>query len=324
MLRIATASSAALFLFSSGCFVFMDVDLTPGKTPYEEITVEKAESWWTGEKVALVDVHGILTKRYGSSSLFSSSLSPDPVADLKEALGRAAGDDDVKAVVLRIDSPGGMVVWCDAMYREIRKFREKTEKPVIAAVTGMGASGGYYIALGADKICAAPAATVGSIGVIAIFLNLEGLAGKIGVQTQVIKSGDKKDMGGLWRALSDEERKIMQRMIDEYYGRFVDLILENRKNLTREKLLPLADGRLFTARQAFENGLVDKLTYLDGTVEEAKKAAGLEDAIVVAYGRKHQYVNNIYSKAPTVINFDLGRAAGALPAGFYYIWHPGN
>jgi protease-4 len=274
----------------------------------------------------MVDVHGILAKRYTSSSIFSSGPTPDPVSDLKEALNRAAGDADVKALVLRIDSPGGVVSWCDAMHQEIARFRKKTEKPVVACITGLGASGGYYIALAADKICAAPAAAVGSIGVIAIFLNLEELAGKIGVETQVIKSGAKKDMGGLWRGMEADEKAIAQAMIDEYYGRFVDLVLESRPGLTRAKLKPLADGRLFTAKQALENGLVDELVYLDQAINLAKEAAGLEDAALVTYARSHQYVNNIYSQAPNVnvINVDLHSVTGALPAGFYFLWQPGG
>ncbi len=320
--KLIPVALAPFLVLANGCLVFMDLDLTRDKTPFQEVILEESGSWWTDEKVALVDVHGILAKRYGSSSFFSSPLSPDPVADLKEALRRAAGDSDVRAVVLRIDSPGGVVSWCDAMYQEIATFKKETKKPVVACITGLGASGGYYIALAADTICAAPAAAVGSIGVIAVFLNLEELAGKIGVETQVIKSGDKKDMGGLWRHLEPDEKKIVQSMIDEYYGRFVDLVLKNRPGLTRKKLATLADGRLFTAQQAQKSGLVDELAYLDQAIGLAKKAAKLKDAALVTYARSYQYVNNIYSQTPhlNLINVDLHSVTGALPAGFYFLW----
>jgi protease-4 len=331
MLRIVVvlALPVAGLCALSGCLVFMDVDLTSSKSPFQETILEEARSCWTDEKVAVIDVHGLLLKRYDSSSLLSTTPGADPVGDLKEALGRAGGDEDVKAVVLRIDSPGGVVAWCDAMHREIVEFRKRSGKPVIASITSLGASGGYYIALAADKICAAPSAAVGSIGVLSIFLNLEGLASKIGVETQVVKSGARKDMGGLWRGLEPEERAIMQAMIDEYYERFVALILESRPGLTREKLKPVADGRLLTATQALEAGLVDSIAYLEDAVDEAKARAGLEDAAVVTYGRSYQYKNNLYSQAPagpamTVLNVDVGEAFGALPAGFYYLWSPGR
>jgi protease IV len=323
---IGALSAAVLLALSSGCLVFMNLDLSPSKTPFEEVILTEAASCWTDEKVAVIDLHGVMVKRYDSSSIFSSAQAPDPVGDLKEQLNRAGADSDVKAVVLRIDSPGGVVSWCDAMYREVAEFKQKTKKPVIACITSLGASGGYYVALAADTIYAAPTAAVGSIGVLAVFLNLEKLAGKIGVETQVVKSGARKDMGGLWRGLDDEEKKIMQSMIDEYYGRFVAIVLENRKNLTREKLMPLADGRLLTAEQALAGGLIDRLAYVDEAIAEAKARANLEDATIVTYGRSYQYKNNIYSQAPqlTVFNVDLHEVTGALPAGFYYLWQPGN
>ncbi len=312
---------------TNGCLVFMNLDLTTSKTPYEEVMLKKAESWWTGAKVAVLDLHGVISKRYDSSGLLSSGAGPDPVSDFREALGRAAGDSDVKAVVLRIDSPGGYVSWCDMLHRDVVKFRNETKKPVIACITNLGASGGYYVACGANEIHAVPGAAVGSIGVIALFLNLSKLADKIGVETQVIKSADKKDMGGLWRALTDDERKVMQSMIDEYYGRFVDIVLAARPKLTREKLLPLADGRIVTATQALQGGLIDKVAYLDETIADAKKLAGLADAALVTYRRGGEYKNNIYSQSAqppsvNVVNLDLGETFGAKEPGFYYLWSP--
>ncbi|HAK94051.1 MAG TPA: signal peptide peptidase SppA [Planctomycetes bacterium] len=312
---------------ANGCLVFVNLDLTTGKTPYEETVLTPAKSWWTDAKIALIDLHGVISKRYGSSGLLSGGPGPDPVSDMREALGRAAGDDDVKAVVLRIDSPGGYVAWCDMLHREVLRFRKETGKPVVACITNLGASGGYYVACGADRIHAAPGAAVGSIGVIALFLNLEKLAGKIGVETQVIKSADKKDMGGLWRALTDDERKVMQSMIDEYYGRFLDIVLAARPGLTRERLLPLADGRIVTAGRAAEGGLIDRVAYLDESIAEARQMAGLDDAALVTYRRGGEYKNNMYSQAPqapvtNIFNVDLGEAFGAHEPGFYYLWAP--
>lgn len=330
---IPRAAAAALLLLSTGCLFFVNLDLNPSKSPYEEVVLKPASSFWTDEKVAIVDLHGMIFKHYDSSGLFSSPLAPDPVSDLTEALHRAGADSDVKAVVLRIDSPGGAVSWSDMLHREVMTFRKKSGKPVVACITGMGASGAYYTAMAADTVCAAPTATVGSIGVIAIFLNLEKLAGKIGVETEVIKSGARKDMGGLWRGMAPEEKKIMQDMVDEFYHRFVDIILAGRSELTREELLPLADGRLFTAQQALEHRLIDRIAYLEEAVDLAKAAAGLEDAALVTYGRSNEYKSTIYSQAnptgqasPTVnvVNLDLGSVTRTLPAGLYYLWAPGR
>lgn len=319
----------AICAAANGCLMFVNVDLTTSKTPYEEKILAPAASWWTDAKIALIDLHGVISKRYRSSGLLGSGQGPDPVSDLKEALGRAAGDEDVKAVVLKIDSPGGYVAWCDMLHREVLKFRKDTGKPVVASITNLGASGGYYVACGADRIDAAPGAAVGSIGVIALFLNLHELADKIGVETQVIKSADKKDMGGLWRALTDDERKVMQRMIDEYYGRFLDIVLAARPGLTHETLLPLADGRIVTAGEAARHGLIDRVAYLDESIAEARRMAGLDDAALVAYRRGGEYKSNVYSQAPqapvtNIFNVDLGETFGAHEPGFYYLWAPGR
>ncbi len=328
-IRIVKTTAVSFYLLvTSGCFVFMNMDLVSSKSPYQEKVLEGASSWWTDEKVALIDLHGLLAKRSGSSSFLSTQPGPDPVSDLKESLNRAAADSDVKAVVLRINSPGGFVSWCDVMYRHVKQFKEKTGKPVIASITGMGASGGYYVACATDAIYASPASTVGSIGVIALFLNLEELASKIGVETQVIKSGAKKDMGGLWREMTDSEKKVAQDMIDEFYGQFVDCVDENRENLSRDEILKLADGRLYTAKQAFENGLIDKIAYLEEAIDSAMCTAQIDDAMIITYKRNYEYKNNIYSAAPQSppevhINLSLDKIAGEMPSGFYYLWQGG-
>lgn len=323
---LAAMAMGLLCLLTSGCFVFMNLDLTPGKSPFQERVLTEASSWWTSEKVAIIDLHGLIAKRYDSPSMFSGSGS-DPVSDLKEQLQIAAADPDVKAVVLRIDSPGGFVSWCDVLYRHVKTFKAQTGKPVLASITGIGASGGYYLALAADKIYASPASTVGSIGVIAIFLNLAGLADKIGVETQVIKSGPKKDMGGLWRGMTKDEKNVAQSMIDEFYKQFVNVIDERRPQLNREKILKLADGRLYTANQACEHGLIDKVAYLEEAIADVRKAAGLKDAAIITYARGGQYKSNIYSSGaqpPTVnmVNFNLNSLQGNLPSGLYYLWYP--
>lgn len=318
-------------IFAQSCVVMVKTSLFEEKSKYREAIVQKADSWWTINKILLLDVSGILTKTY--SSLPYSDSKKDPVSDLKEALTKAKDDDLINAVILRIDSPGGSAAWCDVLYREIKKFKEESQKPVVAAIMSVGASGGYYIALPADKIYVSPGGITGSIGVVALFLNIKSLADKIGVQTEVIKSGEHKDMGSLWRSLSDEEKKIIQKLIDEFHNNFINVIVENRRGVSRERLKQLADGRIFSATQALELGLIDGVAHLDEVIEEAKKLAKISDARVVTYHRRNEYINNIYSqirpqipqnKTPEVnlININLGTILPQLEPGFYYLWLP--
>lgn len=331
--------SQMVFLISSvilmqGCVVMFGPDLFQTKTKYKEITVQKAEYFWTVNKILLIDVSGLLTKSYATLP-FSKEAAKEPVADIKEALEKAKQDRAIKAVILRIDSPGGMVSWCDVLYREIKKFKEESKKPVLASIMSLGASGGYYVALPTDKIYVTPGGITGSIGVLAAFLNVKGLADKLGVQTEVIKSGPQKDMGSLWRSLSEEERHLLQQLIDEYHQRFFDLIIENRPSVSREALLPVADGRIFSAEQALKIGLIDGVAYLDEVIDKAKEMAGIADARVIAYYRRFEYKNNIYSQfslsssqlsLPEVnlININLASILPQLEPGFYYLWLPGT
>ncbi len=320
-------------LYSQGCVVLLGPSLPSFKTAYSETTVKKADHFYTMNKILLLDISGVITKDY-ESSILERSIQDDPIADIKEALSKAKEDNSVKAVILRIDSPGGMVSWCDMIYREIKQFKEETEKPVISSIMSVGASGGYYIALAADRIYVSPGGITGSIGVIAVFINLEELADKVGVTAQIIKSGDKKDMGSLWRELTSEEREILEGVINEYYGKFLEKVKTNRPAIQESTLEKMTDGRIFTAEQAKQSGFIDGIAYLDEAIEHAKDLADIEDARVVMYYRRFEYKNNIYSAFPggfpsglipnvNLINVDMSRLIPTLGPGFYYLWYPG-
>jgi len=235
-------------------------------------------------------------------------------------------------VVLRIDTPGGGVTASDIIYREIREFRERTGKPVIAQMMGMAASGGVYISMAADRIYAHPTTLTGNIGVISVFPRLEGLAGKIGMDVRVIKSGDKKDIGSMWRDFTPEERRILQSVIDEYYGKFLEVVLESRGNAGSSRLREIADGRVLTAWQALEAGLIDGVCYLPESIEKAKEESGISDSVVVTYKRRHEYRENIYSlhgsEAPSartqigLFNVDAGGVSMDTTPRFMYLWAP--
>jgi protease-4 len=182
-------------------------------------------------------------------------------------------DPNVKSVVLRIDSPGGSVGASQEIYKEVMRTNEI--KPVIASMGSMGASGGYYAALGAENIIANPGTMTGSIGVIVKLPNLEGLFEKIGYRSEVIKSGPLKDVGASNRPMSEEERKLMQDLIDNVYGQFVRDIAAAR-GMEEDIIQELADGRVYTGEQALEVGLIDSLGNFTDAITIAADMGGLD------------------------------------------------
>ena len=238
--------------------------------------------------------------------------------------GKGAAPRRVRAVVLRINSPGGTVTASDILYHEVMRFKERRKVPVVASILDVGASGGYYVALAADRILAHPTTVTGSIGVLMLTLNASGLLEKIGVSASYVKSGEFKDMGSPFRALRPEERALFQDLIDRFYARFVELVARSRK-LDEAKVRGFADGRIYTAGEALSLGLIDQIGYLEDAIAAAKGAAGLKDARVVTYHRPRQYRATIYSSAdtpgPTATLPDLARMVVSGPR-FLYLWWP--
>jgi protease-4 len=231
----------------------------------------------------------------GISLLLSSLISNGPKTDLfssKEGVGvvelkglivspeqvlkhlkEFRKNSNVKSIVLRIESPGGAVGASQEIYQEVKRTSEV--KPVIASMGSMGASGGYYAALGADTIIANPGTMTGSIGVIVKFPNLEGLFEKIGYRSEVIKSGPLKDVGASNRPMSEEERKLMQDLIDNVYGQFVKDIAAAR-DMPVDTVRELADGRVYSGEQALEVNLIDSLGNFTDAIAMAAKMGGLD------------------------------------------------
>lgn len=311
-----------LLLFS-GCS-FISVSLIPPVEPFEETTVTGTGK----DKILIVDISGIISDE-GRHGLGFLSDEPNTVSRIKEELTTAAQDDRIKAVLLRINSPGGTVTASDIIYHEIEQFKKASGVPVIACIMDLGASGGYYVAVSADKIVAHPTTVTGSIGVIMLNLSVEGLMQKIGVKDTSIKTGEHKDMGSPLKTMTEEEQKIFHGVLDDMYQKFLAVIVKNRQGLSMEKLRPLADGRIYTARQALELGLIDQIGYLDDAVSLAKEASGLTAARVIMYHRPGTYKNNLYSQlnAPgfgsfNLINVDLKTLVKSGAPSFMYLWSP--
>jgi len=305
------------------------ISLVPAdRSLQERIIVD--ESFWTGSKVALIDISGLLVDEYRNGLL---SEGEHPVAFLAEQLEKAKRDPAVKAIVLRINSPGGTVTASSLIHDEIRRFRVKTGKPCVALLMDVAASGGYYVACAADRIIAHRSTVTGSIGVIMQLFSLQQTLAKIGVKTFAIKSGRYKDAGSPLRDLTDDERKLFQKVINEFYEQFVEAVDAGRPNLNRRKIRQLADGRIYTAQQALEAGLIDEIGDFHTALDWVKKSAGLATVKVVVYHRPLQYRPNIYATAPThdasrgaplgSIRLSAATLEKLLRPKFLYLWAPG-
>ena len=191
-------------------------------------------------------------------------------------------DKEIKAIVLRIDSPGGGIGPTQEIYEEVKKIRYKDKKRVLASMGSVAASGGYYIACAAEKIVANPGTITGSIGVIIQFANVEELMRKIGFKSVLIKSGEFKDVMSPFKAMTDEERDILQGVIDSVHNQFIEAVIEGRK-LKREDVIQIADGRIFSGEQAKELGLIDSLGTLQDTISMAAEYTGITGEPKVVY-----------------------------------------
>jgi protease IV len=223
----------------------------------------------TGDRIAVVPVEGVIN---------------DEMAKTVNRHLKQYGDDSrVKAVILRIDSPGGGVSASQEIYREVKRLKEDKKKTVVVSMGSVAASGGYYVACPADKIFANPGTVTGSIGVIAEWLNYKALAEWAKLKPVVFKSGEFKDTGSPTRELTEADKKYFQAMIDELYNQFVGAVTEGRQGkgeagveLTRERVAQLADGRVYTGETAKKNGLVDEIGNYEDVVKATAKLAQIK------------------------------------------------
>jgi protease-4 len=241
-----------------------------------------------GNRIAVVSIKGVITD------------SKSAVEQLK----KYRQDDQVKAIILRIDSPGGGTAASQEIYREVQKT--SSQKKVVASMGNVAASGGYYVALGANKIVANPASLTGSIGVIMELPNFKDLLQKIGISREAVKSGRFKDIGSPTRELKPEERALLEGVIKNVHHQFVDVVVKGRK-LNRERVEEIADGRIFTGEQAKALGLVDELGSFEDAVELVKKMVGLSGEVKLIYSEKKKYSvwDFIFSKMIGEINQSL-------------------
>jgi len=233
-----------------------------------------------GDRVALIRIEGVITD------------SRETTEELKEYVKNPS----IKAIVLRIDSPGGAVAPSQEIYEEVRKAVAK--KKVLVSMGSVAASGGYYIASPATRIIANPGTLTGSIGVIMEIPNIEGLMNKLGIKTEVVKSGKHKDIASIFRGIGKEEREILQGVLDNVHTQFIKAVAEGRKMLPSD-VEKIADGRVFTGEQALKAGLIDELGNLEDAVQAAAKLSGIKgEPVIVSKKERFSLIDLIREGIP--------------------------
>lgn len=314
-------------LLLSVCFLGACVHIDMPGVRYDEPYIETELEGSGVYKIVVIDISGALEPSLTQNIPFAPQQMPSKTALLKEQLSLAENDPLIRAVLLRIDSPGGTVTTSDVMYQEIKRFQQRTGKAVVANIGELGASGGYYVAMAADQVLAHPTSLIGSIGVVMVHFDATGLMQMVGVKNNTLKTGEFKDMGSAFKGMSAEESLIYQGILQDYHQQFVKIVASSRK-LSEDEIHQIADGRVFSAQQALKFKLIDRIGYLGDSVEVAKRLAGLKEAKVVSYFKPGQYSNNFYSSASApsqmgLINVNMNGLFDQGSPRFMYKWIPG-
>ncbi len=322
---LAALTLTALFGCSRMRFV---VDLVPADDGLTEtVVLEDEAARWRSPKVALIDVTGLIADVRRPGLLVPGG---NPVAEYAESLRRAEDDPRVQAIIVRVNSPGGTVTASDVVYRETRRFRERTGKPVVVLMGDVAASGGYYLACAADRIVAHPTTVTGSIGVIMQTFNFSEGMRRIGIHADAIVSGEKKAAGSPFQPMERDHRALLQNMVNEFYDNFITTVTSSRTGLSAEQLDLITDGRVVTGRQALELGLIDEIGDLYTAFDTARELAGLPAARLVKYHRALQHVGSAYAESPAgssstqlnLMQLNLDGAAMHDQPNFFYLWDP--
>jgi protease-4 len=299
----------------------------PDPGPVVPVVVRPGSGGPQGPRVALVDVDGLIVNQNQSGLL---SVGENPVSNFREKLEACARDPRVRAVVLRINSPGGGVAATDTLAEELRRFRAATAKPVVACLMDLATGGAYYLAVGADLVVATPNGVTGGVGALVNHVNLKEAMATFNITLESIKSGDRVDMGSVNDALDDPTRELLREMVETYAGRFRGRVAALRPGMTPEDRASVFDGRILTAPKALALHAVDRIGYLDDALADAEALAlgspcGAE---VVMFERAGLPIHSIYSVTPnTPLQGDLipfsypGLERSKLPT-FLYLWQP--
>lgn len=265
-------------------------------------------------KVAVVELVGIMTSSHDAGDRAVSARR------VLEQLEKHGEDDAVKAVVLRVDTPGGTVVAAQEIHAALLRLRQGGRKKLVVSMGDVAASGGYYVSCAADRVFASPGTLTGSIGVIMQFPNYQGLLGKVGLGSNTVKSGEFKDIGSGSRDMTDRDRRLLQDLVDDVHTQFVEAVADGRK-LAPQVVRPLADGRVYSGRQAKELGLVDELGDLEAAIAAAAKLAGITGAPEVIREKPRRRIwDLIDARLATILPIPILNEAAFGQARLLYLW----
>jgi protease-4 len=251
-----------------------------------------------------------------------SIIDSEQAQDVCRQIQSAQRDKHIKGLIVRVNSPGGTISGSDQICNEIRKYRKEEDKPVVAFMQGVAASGGYYVSVGCNKIVAEPTVITGSIGVIGgHFVVQELLEEKLGIQPVIFKSGQKKDWPSYFQPVTEEQRQYIQdKLITPAYNRFVQIVDEGRESLTLDDVKRLADGSIYGAEEALNEKLIDKIGYIDEAIEQVKLLAGLEKAQVVEYRKPFSLAYFLNSRSGNILKIDKSTLYELSTPQILYLW----
>lgn len=301
-LALSVLANIVLFLMVVGIFAV----LVSGRTDIiaEKVLIDGPRT----NKIAVVNLYGL--------------IDSEASQDVTEQIRHAASDDNVKAVILRVDSPGGTISGSDLIHNEILQLRDQANIPVVAFMSNIAASGGYYCSVAAEKIVAEPTTITGSIGVIMGYLVLEELfEGKLGIQPVIVKSGEKKDWPSSFHPPTQQQLDYLeQKVIDPAYNRFVNIVADGRTMLSLGDIERLSDGSIFPAQEALDEQLIDSIGYFDDAVEQARELAGIKKAQVVEYERPFSWAGFFGSNAKGILRIDRNALFELSTPQVLYLW----
>jgi len=311
----------------------MRVDFVPVEDRLQPVVIEWGDAGrFTRDRIAMIQVAGLIANAKPRSLLSSGN---NPVSDFRETLDAIARDPSVRAVVLRINSPGGTVTASDMMYKDLMEFKKRTNVPVVTCMMDVCASGGYYLSCASDYRVAYPTTITGSIGVIIQTINLNSTLRKLGIASEAVKSGPNKDMGSPFRKpehadapLTADDRALLQAMVDQFYTAFTEIVKKSPNRVAAADWPTVTDGRVLTGRDAAKLGLIDEVGNIDSAIRKAKELAKIERAKIIMYVRSGEHRGSVYANSPSPpaqmnminLNVDLGDLLPHGQSQFLYLW----
>jgi len=300
----------------------VEIPPAPDPGPMVAVSVRPGQP---GTRVGIVDVDGLILNQ-NLSGLYA--VGENPVSAFREKLQAAAADPSVRAVVVRINSPGGSVTASDILAEELRRFRQESGRPVVTCLMDLGTSGAYYLAVGGDRVVAHPTTITGGIGALINHYNLEDAAAQFNARSGAVKSGEKVDLGSYAGPLPDDDAALLQEMVDGFRDRFRQRVAACRKAMTPEDFAAIEDGRVVPSQKALGLHMIDRIGYVHDAIAEAESLAGVHQAEVVIFQRKGYPTHSIYAITPNPVDggglvpFSVpGLDRAKLPT-FLYLWQP--